>query len=470
MARTATRGPLDDLTPKQREVLQLIARGRSNPEIATALGVTIDGAKWHVREILSKLGVSSREEAAAIYRAETRPAARLGAAFAGLLAGRTVLAVAAVLAGAGLAAAAITLALLGRGDDASPPASPSEPAATASPLPSPPPGATDIPEVNAIIADILAGDVAAVEARLQTFLEPCAADPQGVGSPPRCPDGVADGTAIETFRYLACERGYPGQQQDETLRRALEGPLELFAVYRSPAQPRFPVLPDSAYSVVFRDGAGNGRLWLTDGDRIVGLWASCGPDVFAMVEGVPPGDFIMGPMATRPTPTPTSTPSAEGYPRGRETGVAEVDLVLRAVYSENPDRIRAHFEVVQVPCGTEPPCPSGVADATPIEAFPLLLAGGLAWVAGDDLAENTRRLSSPVLLLYAVFQQDPDPASHGRFPRARYVVVLNDTATGRGVELQVQEGMILGIWWSLGTATDLVMGTDPAAFVLPPPR
>ncbi len=67
----------DDLTPRQREVLKLVAAGKTNPEIAEQLGITLDGAKFHVREILAKLEVDSREEAAAWWRAERRPARRL---------------------------------------------------------------------------------------------------------------------------------------------------------------------------------------------------------------------------------------------------------------------------------------------------------------------------------------------------------------------------------------------------------
>src|SRR5690242_8283428 len=63
-----------DLTPRQREVLDLIARGHTNPEIAKRLGISLEGAKHHVSEILSKLEVTSREEAAHWWRA-TRPSA-----------------------------------------------------------------------------------------------------------------------------------------------------------------------------------------------------------------------------------------------------------------------------------------------------------------------------------------------------------------------------------------------------------
>ena len=48
------------LTPRQREVLDLLARGRTNPQIAESLGISLDGAKWHVSEVLSRLGVRGR--------------------------------------------------------------------------------------------------------------------------------------------------------------------------------------------------------------------------------------------------------------------------------------------------------------------------------------------------------------------------------------------------------------------------
>ena len=55
----------DILTPREWEVLALLRDGLSNEAIAQRLGFTLAGAKYHVSEILSKLGVSSREEAAA---------------------------------------------------------------------------------------------------------------------------------------------------------------------------------------------------------------------------------------------------------------------------------------------------------------------------------------------------------------------------------------------------------------------
>lgn len=70
-----------DLTERQREVLALVAAGKTNREIGDALGMTLDGAKFHVSEIIAKLGVSTREEAAEWWRMQpafvTRVASRM---------------------------------------------------------------------------------------------------------------------------------------------------------------------------------------------------------------------------------------------------------------------------------------------------------------------------------------------------------------------------------------------------------
>ena len=62
-ADDALRGALDTLTTREREVLRLLARGRSNAEVARELVVSEATAKTHVRHVLSKLDLRDRVQA-----------------------------------------------------------------------------------------------------------------------------------------------------------------------------------------------------------------------------------------------------------------------------------------------------------------------------------------------------------------------------------------------------------------------
>lgn len=57
-------GALAELTVRERQILKLIAQGRSNKQIATALGIAERTVKAHVSNILAKLELSDRTQAA----------------------------------------------------------------------------------------------------------------------------------------------------------------------------------------------------------------------------------------------------------------------------------------------------------------------------------------------------------------------------------------------------------------------
>ncbi|QIG79037.1 response regulator [Stakelama tenebrarum] len=59
------RGGEGALPPRQRRVLALLTKGFTNAEIADYLSISVPTARYHVSEILTKLGVSNRAEAAA---------------------------------------------------------------------------------------------------------------------------------------------------------------------------------------------------------------------------------------------------------------------------------------------------------------------------------------------------------------------------------------------------------------------
>ena len=60
------KGKTVPLTPRQREILRLIAAGLENKQIARRLGVGVHTVKTHVSRVLNKLGASSRTEAVVV--------------------------------------------------------------------------------------------------------------------------------------------------------------------------------------------------------------------------------------------------------------------------------------------------------------------------------------------------------------------------------------------------------------------
>ena len=79
-ARAAHYRSRPDLTSRQRHILKLMAEGSTNAEIGQKLGITLDGAKWHVSEIIHKLDATSREDAVVRWKASQSGLERAGRA------------------------------------------------------------------------------------------------------------------------------------------------------------------------------------------------------------------------------------------------------------------------------------------------------------------------------------------------------------------------------------------------------
>jgi DNA-binding NarL/FixJ family response regulator len=65
-ALTKTRDGTDVLTAREREILQLLADGMSNADVAAQLFISQETVKSHVRHILTKLEADTRTQAVAI--------------------------------------------------------------------------------------------------------------------------------------------------------------------------------------------------------------------------------------------------------------------------------------------------------------------------------------------------------------------------------------------------------------------
>jgi two-component system nitrate/nitrite response regulator NarP len=65
--RELNRDPAQSLTGRERALLGALARGLSNKELATELGIAVNTVKFHLRNLYDKLGIRSRAQAIAFY-------------------------------------------------------------------------------------------------------------------------------------------------------------------------------------------------------------------------------------------------------------------------------------------------------------------------------------------------------------------------------------------------------------------
>jgi DNA-binding NarL/FixJ family response regulator len=63
-----TAAEVEGLSPREREILELLAQGFPNKEIASRVGVSDGTVRWHLRHVYDKLHVRSRTEAALKFR------------------------------------------------------------------------------------------------------------------------------------------------------------------------------------------------------------------------------------------------------------------------------------------------------------------------------------------------------------------------------------------------------------------
>lgn len=67
----ATSPAAEKLSPREREILDLVAPGFSNKEIADRLSISIETLRWHLKKIYHKLHARSRTEAASKFRSHS---------------------------------------------------------------------------------------------------------------------------------------------------------------------------------------------------------------------------------------------------------------------------------------------------------------------------------------------------------------------------------------------------------------
>ncbi len=306
-------------TAREREVLDLIAAGRTNIEIAAELGISFSTAKWHVSELISKAGVDSREEVAAYWLHERRWTVRSGRAaraLVSLTAVKVAAATAVVAIGAGIAALALRVGDGGGGLDSArespPPATvgatltgtasaQAGPSVAATPTEAPrnpvygydQGTTTGVPEVDAVMAEISAADLDALTARVVAQLVPCATAGTPASSAQRCPPGVEGGSLVPIVTAEFCSGGvaFPTSEVGAIVRPLLDGRPRLWGLLelppghpssKSPGAPasRYVLFvvnstdPPSGFTVILGADGGIHNLGYGCGDRPEQVWAS----------------------------------------------------------------------------------------------------------------------------------------------------------------------------------------------------
>lgn len=300
---------VEPLTKRQREVLELIARGRTNYEIAQRLGISLDGAKWHVREVLARLGVESREEAAERWRHERSWLSRGSAAIGALLHFAPIRV--AVLGAVSLATMGVVVGVIyfGRGG-----AEPADHEQTPTAAATPNSTATTTPTVvddlapdtgnamaNKVIEVLQAGDINGLKQLLVETPEACTSNGRTAFSPVPCPPGVAESGLVPTFRARSgTDRYLPGEQIDSLLATVVPGLNRFHAVIKSQPDRFDDFIPLSKYEVVmigFDAGPGiNMAIYFVDDRGVVGLVADNLLVLNARLENLDPGDWVVAPI------------------------------------------------------------------------------------------------------------------------------------------------------------------------------
>jgi len=291
----------DILTPRQQEVLALLREGLTNPQIAERLGISLDGAKFLVGEVISRLGVADRTEAARWQPAAAAPSptGRLAWALAPIALLRKITPswlppaasgaiIVAALAGVGI----IEWAVVSTGGGGPQVVAPT---ATAGPAPV---ARTGIPALDATIDKLVRQDVSGLLDLVQFQDIGCSVE-QIPGSPPPCPTGVADGTPVQAFGVSQCEGYYVTNRDD--LRQQFEGMFKsedqssVYAVLRDPEN-------DNDYIVAVTPGStpsptADGTMWyVTPGGNIRHLVVPCGVGIAARIKFFGLSNYVVGPF------------------------------------------------------------------------------------------------------------------------------------------------------------------------------
>jgi DNA-binding CsgD family transcriptional regulator len=281
-------GPGLDLTARERDVVRLMAAGRTNGEIAEALGITFATAKWHVSAIIGKLGVSTRDEAVAEWRRrQKRLPARLRRRFAFIPHAATLriaIAIGGSIGAVGVAAA-VVIAVRDGGDE----------------TPGPPAISTAVTSLDParamadqVVAIARAGALPAFRQLMRASSSPCLAF-AGNGFAAPCPAGVPNGTQVDFFPAVSDGGAVTAGDLDALLARSVPVYTGLFALTRSQDDRLGAFIPTSRFEVVAYGGRPflRAAVYFVDEGGIVGMYEAGLEVIDQRLDSVPADDWVI---------------------------------------------------------------------------------------------------------------------------------------------------------------------------------
>lgn len=144
------------------------------------------------------------------------------------------------------------------------------------------------------------------------------------------------------------------------------------------------------------------------------------------------------------TPTPAAQ---EGYPLDTRTGIPEIDPVLAAVASGDPDELRALVQYTTAPCtwkdglGGPPKCRAGETEGTMLEVLPFLGSEG-SFIRKNEIA-NWPGIDASAL--YAVFGVADNAARDEYYLPGKYVALFLQKDGKPGVALHITNGRLVRV-------------------------
>jgi hypothetical protein len=157
-------------------------------------------------------------------------------------------------------------------------------------------GETGIPSLDAALASLRAADAAALSAMAEVQEIACVTEPMGIGGPPICEAGEADGMVVRVFPVAQCEGSYI---REGAIRGAIDelfgGTVDVYGVYRTVPQ----YYPDGTYTIVL-EVEGDDRTWtarevVLDDEGITGINYGCAESAEVLVQNRQLTDAIIAP-------------------------------------------------------------------------------------------------------------------------------------------------------------------------------